>query len=185
MAKIAVISGTPNRHSRLYGLVDYSVEKLKEAGHEISYIHVAELPPEDLIRANFGSQAIKAAQGLVADADAVIVASPVYKASYTGILKTFLDLIPERGLHGKLSLPLFIGGTIAHLLAVDYALKPVLTALGARHILGGVYATDQAVTRLEGGGYQLADDIKARLDNSLQQLNEELHWLKVRSRDGQ
>ncbi|MHA7966215.1 NADPH-dependent FMN reductase [Paenibacillus sp. CAU 1782] len=180
MAKIVIVSGTPNRNSRLYGLIHYSEAKLRESGHEVSFVHVAELPPEDLIRANFGSLQIKAAQGLVADADALIVASPVYKASYTGILKTFLDLIPERGLHGKLSLPLFIGGTIAHLLAVDYSLKPVLTALGARHILGGVYATDQAVERVQEGGYKLSDEITARLDSSLEQLNEELHWQTVR-----
>ncbi|OBR62568.1 FMN reductase (NADPH) [Paenibacillus oryzae] len=181
MAKIVIVSGTPNRNSRLYGLIHYSEAKLREYGHEVSFIHVAELPPEDLIRANFGSPEIKAAQGLVAEADAVIVASPVYKASYTGILKTFLDLVPERGLHGKLSLPLFIGGTIAHLLAVDYSLKPVLTALGARHIMGGVYATDQLVDRLPEGGYKLAEEITIRLDASLEQLNEELHWQAVRN----
>ena len=76
--------------------------------------------------------------------------------------------------------PLFIGGTIAHLLAVDYSLKPVLTALGARHILGGVYAVDQAVDRLPDGGYQLSEDIKTRLETSLEQLNDELHWHSVR-----
>ncbi|MNR51552.1 hypothetical protein D3C85_1712400 [compost metagenome] len=60
----------------------------------------------------------------------------------------------------------------------------MLTALGARHILGGVYTTDQLVDRLPEGGYKLAEEITIRLDASLEQLNEELHWQAVRnSRD--
>ena len=151
MAKVLIISGSPIRQSRLYGLIGEASAFLEAAGHQVETLHVAELPAEDLLKANFGSEAVKEAQGLVAEADAVIVASPVYKAAYSGILKTFLDLVPERGLDDKLALPLFVGGTIAHLLAVEYALKPVLAALGSRHILGGVYAVDQAIERLRRG----------------------------------
>ncbi|MDQ0896682.1 NAD(P)H-dependent oxidoreductase [Paenibacillus sp. V4I7] len=61
------------------------------------------------------------------------------EASYTGVLKAFLDLLPQKGLECKVVLPLAVGGTISHLLAIDYALKPVLSALGARNILQGVY----------------------------------------------
>ncbi|MNI70021.1 FMN reductase (NADPH) [compost metagenome] len=63
-----------------------------------------------------------------------------------------------------MSLPLVIGGSIAHLLAIDYALKPVLTALGGRHILGGVYAVDQGIERLDGDKYVLSAEITTRLD---------------------
>lgn len=73
----------------------------------------------------------------------VVIASPVYKASYTGILKAFLDLLPQTGLKGKVTLPLFIGGTIAHLLSLDYTLKPLLSVLGSRNIVGGVFTIDQ------------------------------------------
>ena len=89
------------------------------------------------MQARFDSSFIRDALAVVEAADAVIVATPVYKASYSGVLKLFLDLIPQEGLRGKLTLPLVIGGSIAHLLAIDYALKPVLAALGGRHILGG------------------------------------------------
>jgi len=71
-----------------------------------------------------------------------LVATPIYKAAYSGLLKSFLDLLPQDGLRGKTVLPLATGGSTAHLLALDYALKPVLGALGARHILDSVYATD-------------------------------------------
>ncbi len=56
-------------------------------------------------------------------------------------LKTLLDLLPERALQGKVVLPLATCGcTLAHLLAVDHALKPVLSALKAQEILHGVFA---------------------------------------------
>ncbi len=71
-------------------------------------------------------------------------------------------------------LPLFIGGTIAHLLAVDYALKPVISALGGTHILSGVFAVDQWITRLELGGYDLTEQLRERLDDALNELQSEL-----------
>ena len=54
-------------------------------------------------------------------------------------------MLPERALQGKVVLPLATGGTVAHLLAVDYALKPVLSALKAQEILHGVFADDSQV----------------------------------------
>ncbi|OBA01616.1 hypothetical protein A9P44_06855 [Paenibacillus polymyxa] len=69
-------------------------------------------------------------------------------------------------------MPLFIGGTLAHLLVIDYALKPVLSALGGRHILGGVYAVDQWVERLPGEAYGLSEELVARLERSVKELNE-------------
>ncbi|MCH1932822.1 NAD(P)H-dependent oxidoreductase, partial [Shewanella sp. A25] len=85
--------------------------------------------------AKYNSEAILATNKKVEEADAVIVASQVYKASFTGILKTYLDLLPQKGLENKIVLPLMLGGTISHLLAIDYSLKPVLASLGAENII--------------------------------------------------
>lgn len=185
MAKILMISGSPTPNSRLNGLMQYSVERLQQQGHEISTLIVADLPAEDLIKANFASPAVIQAVAEVESADAVILASPVYKASFTGVLKTFLDLVPQKGFKDKLIVPLFIGGTIAHLLSIDYALKPVVSALGATHVLGGVYGIDQWVTRLDGGGFQLAEELIRRLDDTLDQVEEELKWKETRKRESE
>lgn len=67
-------------------------------------------------------------------ADALVVATPVYKASYSGVLKTFLDVLPQKAFARKAVLPLATGGTIAHLLSIDYALRPVLLSLCPRHV---------------------------------------------------
>lgn len=173
MPKVTIINGSPTPGSRLSAVISLAAELIREQGFEVEHVNVAELPPGDLIHTKFESEAIVKANALVAEADAVIVASPVYKASYTGVLKTFLDLVPQKGLAGKIILPLFIGGSLAHLLSIDYSLKPVLSALGARHILGGVYAVDSNVARTEDGGFVINEELDARIKDNVHELVEE------------
>ncbi|GIQ69546.1 FMN reductase (NADPH) [Xylanibacillus composti] len=180
MAKIVIVSGNPVKHSRLNGLTEHAAGKLQESGYRVAWIHVSDLPAEDLIHAKFDSPSILEANAQIEQADAVILASPVYKASFSGVLKAYLDLLPQQSLHQKLILPLFIGGSIAHLLAVEYSLKPIVSVLGARNQLAGVYAVDSWVTREEQGGFALSEELLARLDDSIRQLTEELRWLSVR-----
>jgi FMN reductase len=183
MSHIVIISGSPTPDSRLNGLIQSVESKLSAQGVRVSHIRVAELPAEALLHANFKDEQILAALALVESASGVVIASPVYKASFTGILKAFLDLFPQTGLKGKVTLPLFIGGTIAHLLSLDYALKPVLSVLGSRNILGGVYAIDQWVQRLDDGGFELSEELQERLDRSAEELAEEITWLGIRAKE--
>lgn len=183
MSHIVIISGSPTPGSRLNGLIEFVEGKWNEQGIKISHIRVADLPAEALLHANFKDEQIVAALALVESASGVVIASPVYKASFTGILKAFLDLLPQTGLKGKVTLPLFIGGTIAHLLSLDYALKPVLSVLGSRNILGGVYAIDQWVGRLDNGGFELSEELQERLARSAEELAEEIAWLDIRSKE--
>jgi FMN reductase len=103
----------------------------------------------------------------VARARAVVVATPVYKAAYSGVLKVFLDLLPQTALRDKVVLPLATGGSPHHMLALDYALRPVLQSLSARHILPGVYATDSQVTPLPEGGYHFGAELADRLKEAV------------------
>ncbi len=121
--------------------------------------------------AKFDSPAIKQAQAKVEQASGVIIATPIYKASYTGVLKAFLDLLAPGALSGKVILPIATGGTIAHLLAIDYALKPVIATLGARFVLGGVYLLDTQI-QANNGSVQLEAEIEQRLKASLDELAE-------------
>ncbi|SFF35109.1 FMN reductase [Paenibacillus algorifonticola] len=182
MSTIVIISGSPNPGSRLTGITQYIEQQLINQNVAVSHITVASLPAEDLINARFDSPAIVEATALVEGAGAVIIASPVYKASFTGVLKTFLDLLPQKGLEGKIITPFFIGGSLAHLLSIDYSLKPVLASMGAKHFASGVYAVDSQIARvqLDGGasGFELNDELKLRLDASLTEL---LTELKLRS----
>jgi FMN reductase len=67
----------------------------------------------------------------VAESDIVIVASPTYKAAYTGLLKAFLDRCDHNGLAGVTAIPVMTGGSPAHSLAPDMTLRPLLVELGA------------------------------------------------------
>jgi len=64
-------------------------------------------------------------------AQLLVVASPTYKGSYTGVLKCFLDQVPVDGLAGAVAVPLMLGAGLGHALAPELLLKPVLVELGA------------------------------------------------------
>jgi FMN reductase len=103
-------------------------------------------------------------------ADVVLVATPIYQAAYCGLLKVFLDLLPQRALRGKQVLPLATGGSPAHLLALDYALKPVLGALGAPRLLEAVFATDDQFQTLPSGHCVPGAEVQGRLRRALEPL---------------
>lgn len=140
--KIVGILGSPSASSRSSSLLQLSQSQLQVVATRFHTIALRDLPAEALLHAQVQHPLIQQALQEVQDAQVVLVATPIYKASYSGLLKAFLDLLPQDGLRHKTVLPLATGGSPAHLLALDYTLKPVLGALGARHILDSVYATD-------------------------------------------
>lgn len=167
---ITSISGSPTERSRSAWLTQLALTRLEGLARRSQHIAVRELPPSALIAGDSTDVAVADAVRAVTEADVVIVGTPIYKAAYTGLLKLFLDLLPPDALRGKTVLPLATGGSPAHLLALDYALKPVLSALGARHVLDAVFATDAQLQRHEAGGYVPEPDLLARLDRALQPL---------------
>ncbi|OES43463.1 NADPH-dependent FMN reductase [Domibacillus iocasae] len=173
MINAVIIYGGNSKQSRLKGILDKAESYFNNEGIDSDTIFVRDLPADDLIFANFNSELILKANEQVANADIVVVLTPVYKAAYTGILKTYLDLLPQKGLEGKTVLPLVLGGSFGHLLAIDYALKPVLSALGANNILSGAYVLDTQVEKTEDRGYVLAPEISERLDRVLHLSKEE------------
>ncbi|TLS54037.1 NADPH-dependent FMN reductase [Paenibacillus antri] len=173
MSSVVIVSGSPSLSSRVNAFIDYSLQYMVGRGFAVKTVNVSELPAEDLVRANFASAAIQEKVRWVEAAQAVILVSPVYKASYTGVLKLFLDMLPQKGLERKIVLPLFVGGSMAHLLSIDYALKPVVSALAGRHILGGVYGVDQWIQRTENG-FAMTEELTVRLAASLEELASEL-----------
>ncbi|WP_457788600.1 NADPH-dependent FMN reductase [Pseudomonas sp. PL-6] len=168
---VVLLSGSPAARSRTEVLLDHVRRRLEAQQVEVSLLRVRDFPAEDLLHARFDSPAVQQLQAVVASADGLVVGTPVYKASFTGALKVLLDLLPERALAHKVVLPLASGGSPAHLLAVDYALKPVLAALKAQEMLSGVFAVDQQIAYPEGGEpAQLDEELRERLDESVEQL---------------
>ncbi|HDS1733965.1 MULTISPECIES: NADPH-dependent FMN reductase [Pseudomonas] len=166
---VVSVGGSPSTRSRSGVLLQRSSQWLQERGVEVVTFQVREFPAEDLLHARFDSPQVRHFQALVAQADGLVVSTPVYKASFAGALKTLLDLLPERALEHKVVLPIATGGSIAHMLAVDYALKPVLSALKAQETLQGIFADDSQVAYGEGNTpAQLAASLEARLLDSLE-----------------
>ena len=96
-----------------------------------------------------------------------MVATPVYKAAYSGVLKAFLDLLPQFGLARKVVLPLATGGTLAHVLAVDYGLRPVLASLGAWQVVAGLFLLDKLLERTPDGGLVVEAELDKRLQTAV------------------
>jgi FMN reductase len=168
---VVLLSGSPAVRSRTELLLEHVRHRLEAQRVEVTLIRVRDFPAEDLLHARFDSPAVQQLQALVASADGLVVATPVYKASLTGALKVLLDLLPERALEHKAVLPLASAGSPAHLLAVDYALKPVLAALKAQEMLPGVFAVDKQIAYPEGDQpARLDEELRERLDESVEQL---------------
>jgi FMN reductase len=162
MANVLTLNGSPSLQSRTQQLLlDLGAELARE-GHQVTHLSVRDLPAEDLLYARSNATAIAAASQLVASAQGIVVGTPIYKAAYSGILKAFLDLLPQFAFEGKTVLPLATGGTVAHVLALDYGLRPVLSSLGARHIVGSHFVLDKAIRTTEAGKLELDAEIASK-----------------------
>ena len=168
---VVTLGGSPSQRSRSGVLLDKTRQWLQDKGVEVVSYQIRDFPAEDLLHARFDSPKVIDLLQQVANADGLVIATPVYKASFSGALKTVLDLLPERALAHKVVLPIATGGSIAHMLAVDYALKPVLSALKAQELLHGIFAEDSQIAYGEGSAQaQLVPVLEQRLHEALEQL---------------
>ena len=168
--QLVAISGSPSARSRSAWLLQLAQTRLEARLRQATTIAVRDLPAQALLAGDTQQPAIDTALRALQRADVVLVATPIYKAAYSGLLKSFLDLLPSDALRGKSVLPLATGGSAAHMLALEYALKPVLSALGARDILDGVFATDAQLPAHEAGSFVPEAALVQRLDRALQPL---------------
>jgi FMN reductase len=161
MTKTVVINGTNSNQSRVNGIASY-IQKQADA----QIINVYDLPAQDLISGNYASEAIQHKAAIVEQSDVVVILTPIYKASYTGILKTFLDLLPQKAFVNKIIVPIVVGGSERHQLVIDYALKPVAAALGATIITQGVFVHDKQIAVLNGS-FTFDETIEQRINEQL------------------
>lgn len=164
---VLLIAGSPSERSRSASLLDTVQELLSAARRPSDRLLIRDLSPRALLLADTSHRSIQQAVDAVAAATAVVIATPVYKAAYSGVLKVFLDLLPQSALTGKVVLPLATGGSPNHMLALDYALRPVLQSLAARNILPGVYVTDAQFAQGPDGSYHLTPDMQLRLEGAV------------------
>ena len=135
-----VVVGNPKPASRTRQAAELVAERLTGAP-PTTVIELADLGPALLGR---GDPAVEAAKQAVRDADLVIFASPTYKATYTGLLKLFLDQFGAGELHGTVAVALMLGGSPHHALAGELTLKPVLSEIGCSCPTPAIFLLDSA-----------------------------------------
>lgn len=166
---VVSLSGSPALKSRSGVVLEHAGRWLRAKRVDVTTLRIRDFDAEDLIFARFDSPQVLDFIEAVKQADGLLIGTPVYKASFSGALKTLLDLLPERSLHGKVVLPLATGGSIAHMLAVDYALKPVLSALKCQEVLHGIFAIDSQISYAENEqGGDLDEILHERLQEGLE-----------------
>lgn len=135
-----VVVGNPKPASRTRKAAELVAERLTGAPPG-TVVELAELGPALL---GWGDPAVDAAKQAVAGADLVVFASPTYKATYTGLLKLFLDQFAAGELHGTTAIALMLDGSPHHALARELTLKPVLSEIGCSCPTPALFLLDSA-----------------------------------------
>ncbi|MGX7678926.1 NADPH-dependent FMN reductase [Jatrophihabitans sp. DSM 45814] len=116
-----------------------------ELSDEPTVIELAELGPALF---SWGDAKVAQAKAAVLASDLIVFASPVYKASFTGLLKAFLDQFGRDELGARAVVPLMVGASPAHSLAVEAQLRPVLIEIGASCPTRGLYILESQIPEL-------------------------------------
>ena len=137
-ARVAVVVGNPRPRSRTHAAAVHLATGITGAAPDL-VVDLADLGAGLL---DWSDAGVDAVVDEVRTADLVVVASPTYTATYTGLLKAFLDRFPHQGLGGVTAVPLMLGGADTHALAVEHALRPLLVELGATVPTRGLFVLD-------------------------------------------
>lgn len=144
--RIVAVSGGLQRPSRAATLAEHLLGLIGEDIHsEQQLIELGELAPQ-LAGALWRSQLPEVVERqlvAVEQADVLVVATPVYRGSYTGLFKHFFDFIDQDALVDTPILLAATGGSERHALVIDHQLRPLFSFFQARTLPLGVYATDR------------------------------------------
>ena len=145
---VRVVIGNPNpggRTTKVGEAVGRAVAAARGGDEVVTHelAHVA----EHLFK--WGNEEVAQLGELVAAADVNVFACPTYKATYTGLLKAFLDTFGNNGLAGTLGVPVMIGAAPQHALAPEVHLRPLLVELGASVPSRGLYVLDSTLDKLD------------------------------------
>lgn len=171
MAHILTISGSPTSPSLTGAVLGYCAEMIRRQWHaaSVAQIIVRDLDPVELLHGRYDGGSIMAAAALVGESEGIILGTPVYRASFSGVLKAFLDVLPQGAFGGKVVLPIAVGGSPAHALVIDYALRPVCAALNAYHVLPGVVLIENQIEHADGRLINFASpEAETRMNGALE-----------------
>jgi FMN reductase len=137
------ISGSPSARSKSRTLLERTLAALADRGVTTTLIDLASIPADALLGRRKAAE-LDDALARIREANIVVASTPVYRATYSGLLKVFFDQLPIDGLVDKSAIAIATGGSPAHLLVIDHGLRPLFASIGAVTTPTGVYGTDSA-----------------------------------------
>ena len=140
--RATVVVGNPKPASRTATIAGAVAETVVGGAGEVVLIELADLASGLF---TWGDAGVAEAKQAVLGSDLVVVASPVYKASLTGLLKAFLDHFQRDELAAKAVVPVMVGAAPVHALAVETHLRPVLIEIGASCPTRGLFVMESQV----------------------------------------
>jgi len=147
--RVAVVVGNPKAGSRTLQVALAVARGLRDdpgSGADTLVVDLAERASE-LFAAD--APTVDELLGAVAACDVVVVASPTYKATYTGLLKSFFDRYGNDALARTICIPVMTGAAPIHALAPEVHLRPLLVELGASVPTRGLFVTEQQFEALD------------------------------------
>jgi FMN reductase len=173
--KVVAVSGGLQRPSRTLVLVESLVAALSELlPLDIHLIELGQLAP-GLARALYRSQLpadVESHIAAIENADALVVASPVFRASFTGLFKHLFDLVHQEALVDIPVLLAATGGSDRHALVIEHQLRPLFSFFQARTLPIGVYASERDFSGYEITSTALRDRIALSAERAVPWLRE-------------
>lgn len=135
------ISGSVSTNSRSRVLVEQTLARLEKLGADSSLLDLTDLPADALL-ARRRDDTVDAAILQATQAAILVLGTPIYRASYTGQLKAFLDLFPQDALRGRMVGLIATGAGSTHALVIDHGLRPLVASLRGLTAAQALYVTD-------------------------------------------
>jgi FMN reductase len=143
LSQLTVIVGNPKAGSRTRRLAEEVARQVGAlAPAAPTATTVIELAEHTDVLFDWSSPAVADLVGQVLAADLLVVASPTFKGTYTGLLKVFLERFGADQLAGRPAVPVMTGGRADHALAVEHGLRPLLVEIGASTPTRGLYVIE-------------------------------------------
>lgn len=134
---VSIVVGNPKANSRTRQVAEDGVRAVFGDAAQVSVVELADYAGALF---DWGSTEVAAISAEVAKSDVIVIATPTYKATYTGLLKAFLDRYGAGELADSTALLVMTGGDLTHALAADHTLRPLMVELGAAMPTKAFYA---------------------------------------------
>jgi FMN reductase len=150
VSPLTVVVGNPKPMSRTRAVAEAvgraAASAAGLAAPQPHVIELAELGPQLF---DWSATSVQEATRALSASTLAVIATPVYKATYTGLLKSFLDWFGQTGLAGVTAIPVMVGGTPGHALAVEVHLRPLLVEIGATVPTRGLFVLEHEIDQLD------------------------------------